>query len=159
MPSWRRDSRVRNFLGYAMNLKTSKEPKDLELPLLGAIKEAPLKFDVTKYNEASDIFAIEAVHEFTTALDTSAGRRQCVIVGSRTKDDETQILFKVLEFKVEAKEKFSIGNMLGAPSEVNYLPIQASEQNEKLRGRLAEGVSNVTAAITGVLNSPTASKQ
>jgi len=83
-----------------------------------------------------------------------------VIVGARTKDDETQILFQVLEYKVEAKEKFSIGNLIGAPVGVNYIPIRASGETEKIQARLAEGVSNVTAIIQGVIgpSSPPSSR-
>jgi hypothetical protein len=134
-----------------VEMKTSKPLKEIELPLLHALKGEPLKMNVTKYNEATDSFAIEAVQEFKTALNTSVGRRQLVIVGAQTKDDETEILFKVLEYKVEAKEKFSIGNWIGAPVGVDYLPIRATGETNKFQLRLAEGVSNVTAAIQGVL--------
>jgi tetratricopeptide (TPR) repeat protein len=132
-------------------LKTSKTPKDIELPLLHALKSEPGKFTVTQYNESPELFEIEAKQEFSTVLATSAGRRQCVIVGARTKDDETQILFKVLEYKVEAKGKLSIGNWIGAPADVNYVPIRAAGESEKLQVRVAEGISNVTAIIQGVI--------
>ncbi|HEX4263926.1 MAG TPA: PEGA domain-containing protein [Verrucomicrobiae bacterium] len=132
-------------------IKTSKPLKEIELPLLHALKVEPLKLNVTKYNDGTDLFAIEAVQEFSTVLATSAGRRQLVMVGAQTKEDETQILFKVLEYKVEAKEKFSIGNWIGAPAGVNYVPIRATGETNKFQLRLAEGVSNVTAIVRGVI--------
>ena len=132
-------------------MTTSKAPKEIELPLLQALKAEPLKWNVTKYNEGTDLFAIEAVQEFSTVLATSAGRRQLVMVGTQTKADETQILFKVLEYKVEAKEKFSIGNWIGAPAAVNYLPIRATGETNKFQLRIAEGVSNVTSIVRGVI--------
>lgn len=129
-------------------IKTTNALKDIELPILHGLGAAQPKFTV-KYNEAPDVFVIEAVQEFSTALATSAGKRQCLIVGAQTKDDETQVLFKVLEYKAEAKEKFSIGTMIGAPAEVTYVPMRASGESEKLQARLAEGVSNVTAIVQG----------
>ncbi len=132
-------------------LKTSKSLKDIELPLLSALRGEPLKFDVTKFNEATDLCTIEAVHEFNTVLATSAGKRQLVIVGAQTKDDETQILFKVLEYKAEAVEKFSIGHLIGAPVNVNLIPIRATGETNKFQARIIEGVSNVTARIQAVI--------
>ena len=132
-------------------MKTSKPLKEIELPLLHALKAEPLKFNVTKYNETADLCEIEAIQEFSTALATSAGRRQLVMVGTQTKDDETDILFKVLEYKVEAKEKFSIGNLIGAPVGVNYIAIRATGETNKFQLRLVEGASNVTAIVEGVI--------
>jgi hypothetical protein len=60
------------------------------------------------------------------------------------------ILFKILEYKTEAQIKFSIGNLLGTPLAVNYIPISESrlgELSDKLQARLNEGVTNVTARI------------
>ncbi len=92
-------------------------------------------------------FLIEAVQELTTVLATSAGRRQCLIVGAQTRDDETQILFKVLEYKTEAAMKFGIGALLGAPVTVNYVPIHQSrigKLTEKLQAQVSQGVEIVT---------------
>jgi len=132
-------------------IKTSKPLKDIELPLLSALRGEPLKFNVTKFNESTDLCAIEAVHEFSTVLSTSAGKRQLVMVGAQAKDDETQILFKVLEYKAEAVEKFSIGHLIGAPVNVNFVPIRATGETNKLQMRLVEGVSNVTAIVQSAI--------
>ena len=132
-------------------IKTAKPLKDIELSLLSALKGEPLKFNVTKYNETTGLCAIEALQDFKTALNTSAGERQLVMVGAQTKDDETQILFKVLEYKAEAVEKFSIGNLIGTPVNVRLVPIRATGETNKLQLRLVEGVSNVTAIVEGVI--------
>jgi hypothetical protein len=71
-------------------------------------------------------------------------------VGGQTRDDQTIILFKVLEYKIEAVNKFSIGNLIGTPAEVNYVPIHASgnaKLSDKLQAQLNFGVSNVTDRI------------
>jgi hypothetical protein len=71
-------------------------------------------------------------------------------VGGQTRDDETVILFKVLEYKSEAVEKFSLGALIGTPVNVNYVPIHASgstKLSDKLQAQLNAGVSNVTERI------------
>jgi hypothetical protein len=81
-------------------------------------------------------------------------------VGGQTRDDETVILFKVLEYKAEAVNKFSIGNLIGTPAEVNYVPIHALENaklSDKLQAQLNGGVSNVTERIQGAIG-PTAAE-
>ena len=62
-----------------------------------------------------------------TVLATSAGRREFLIVGAQTKDDETQILFEVVEYKVEAVEKFSIGNLQIKESKTMQLKRQVTK--------------------------------
>jgi hypothetical protein len=146
-----KERHVDGDLFKTVEMKTSKPLKEIELPLLHALKGEPLKMNVIKHDEATDICEIEAIQEFSTVLATSAGYRYLVLVGAQTKDDETQILFKVLEYKVEAKEKFSIGNWIGAPADVNYLPIRATGETNKFQLRLTEGVSNVTAIVDGVI--------
>ena len=69
---------------------------------------------------------------------------------SQTKDDETQVLFKDLEYKTEAANKFSIGNLIGAPVAINYValhPSRAGQLTEKQQLRLAEGLANLSVAI------------
>ncbi|HMK06446.1 MAG TPA: hypothetical protein VK476_02885, partial [Flavobacterium sp.] len=52
-------------------------------------------------------------------------------------------------YKTEAQIKFSIGNWIGTPGLVNYIPIHQSRGplTEKLQARLVDGVSNVTATL------------
>ncbi len=131
-------------------LKTTKSVKDVRLAILDALKDKPA-FQVTKNgSSALETFEIEAMQELSTYLDTSAGRRRCIIVGGQTRDDETQILFKVLEYKSEAVNKFSLGALLNAPVEVKYVPVHPSRiqhMTDKLQAQLQEGTSNLTARI------------
>jgi hypothetical protein len=85
-----------------------------------------------------------------------------LIVGAQTRDDETQILFKVLEYKSEAVEKFSIGNWIGAPGNVRYVAIHPSrivKLSETLQAQLKEGVSNETARIQQAIDEAAAGKE
>ena len=135
-------------------LKTTKPVKEVEAAILGALRIQPV-FQVTKDNSpAPETFEIEAVQELSTYLATSAGRRLCFIVGAQTRDDETQILYKVLEYKTEAQIKFSLGKLIGAPGAVNYVPISPSRipnMTDKLKAQLQAGVSNLTVRIQGAI--------
>jgi len=135
-------------------LKTAKPVKEVETAIVWALKDQP-PFRVTRHDSpASDTFEIEATQELSTFLNTSAGRRTCLIVGGQTRDDETVILFKVLEYKTEAANKFSIGNLIGTPVEVNYVPIHApgnAKLSDKLQVQLNAGVSNVMQRIQGAI--------
>ena len=131
-------------------LKTTKPVKEVQTAILAALKTQPA-FQIRRNNSpAPETFVIEAVQELSTYLATSAGKRQCVIVGAQTTDEETQVLFKVLEYKTEAVNKFSIGNLIGAPNTVNYIPIHASRfvrMTDSLKLQVTDGVSNVTQRI------------
>jgi hypothetical protein len=122
--------------------------------ILNALQTPPA-FQISKsYSPSPETYQIEFKQGFSTFLATSAGHRVGVIVCAQTKDDETQILFKILEYKSEAQIKFSIGNLIGAPVAVNYVPISPSRLGpltEKLQARLNEGVTNVTARIQGAI--------
>ena len=139
--------------------KTAKPVDAVKTAILEAFSKQPA-FRVTHDRSTPpETFAIGAIQEFSTALATSAGRRICVIVGGQTRDDETQIRFKILEYKAEAVNKFSIGALIGTPVEVNYVAIHPSRIGtvpEKLQARVNEGVSNVTAIVQSALGQSTA---
>jgi len=135
-------------------LKTTKPVKEVQANILDWLKTKPVFQVNINASTAPETFEIVAVQELTTFLATSAGRRRCLIVGARINDDETQILYKVLEYKTEAAIKFSIGNLIGTPVSVNYIPISPSRLGtltDKLQAQLNEGVSNVTARIQGAI--------
>ena len=136
-------------------LKTSRSARDVEAGILNALRNVQPVFQITRDTwPQPGTFEIQANQELTTALKTSAGGRKCVIVGGQTKDDETRIYFKVLEYKSEAVNKLSLGALIGAPAEVNYVPIHASRispMTDKLKAQLQEGISNVTARIQGAI--------
>lgn len=135
-------------------LKTTKPVKEVGDAIVSALKFKPA-FQIKSYTFGTpETFQIEGTQELMTVLSTSAGRRQCLIVGAQTKDDETQILFAVVEFKTEAQIKFSLGNLIGTPGLVNYVPVHVSKipvLTEKLQAKVVEGVSNLTARIEGAV--------
>jgi hypothetical protein len=65
-----------------------------------------------------------------------------VIVGAQTRYDETQILFKVPEYKSEAVNKFTISTLISAPVKVEYVPIHPSRipnLTDKLKAQVEKG--------------------
>lgn len=134
-------------------LKNEKPVTAVRAAIVNALKQQR-PFQITRNEStAPETFEIEAQQDTLSALSTIAGRRKCLIVGGQTRDNETQILFKVLEYKTEAVEKFSIGALIGTPGEVKFVPIHSSRipnMTEKLQAQVAYGVSNVVGRMKGV---------
>ncbi len=130
----------------SQEFKTSKPVREVETAILEALKIQP-SFHVTKSKSPTlDTFEIVAEQELLTALATRAGRRICVIVGAQAQNEETDIFYKVLEYKAEAVNKLSIGAVIGAPTEVRYLPIHESRVGNitaKLKAQMEEGAKMV----------------
>jgi tetratricopeptide (TPR) repeat protein len=124
--------------------------KEVQTRILDALKIHP-EFRVTRsVSDIPETFEIEAVQELKTVLSTSAGRRQGIFVGARTKDEETQILFKVLEYKTEGANKVLLGALLNTPVELKYIPVHPSRIpnfTDKLKAQVEEGVKMVADRI------------
>ena len=77
----------------------------------------------------------------------------CLIVVGQTKDDESQILFKVLEYQRHHHLDMNVPiNQL--PISEELIPVSPSRfpvMTDKLKAQLQEGVSNVTAIIQGAI--------
>ncbi|HEU6448896.1 MAG TPA: PEGA domain-containing protein [Verrucomicrobiae bacterium] len=134
-------------------LKTEKPAADVQRELLRLLKYDQPTFKVLlEYEPESQTYEIEALQEITGLLGsgTTAGRRRCVIVCGQTKTNETQILFKVMEYSAQTTIKFSIANLLKTATldNVSYSLINpATETDEKSKARIPDGVSVVTAKI------------
>jgi hypothetical protein len=80
------------------------------------------------------------------------GRRQCIIVCGQTTDTNTEILFKVLEYKT--KHNVSMPGLLAFRDNEEFIPINKSNianTNDKLLAQLQAGVSNLTVRIQGAI--------
>ena len=134
--------------------KTTKPVTEVYPAILQALSAPPAFQIIKNFTPAAGTYEIEFKQEFSTYLATSAGYRDGIIVCAQTKADETQILFKILEYKTEAQIKFSIGALIGTPVAVNYIPISEAKLgplSEKLQARLNEGITNVTARIQSAI--------
>ncbi len=129
-------------------IKTTRPLNEVQTAILSALKIRP-EFRVLKSRSSvAETFEISAVQELTGALATSAGRRQCVIVMAQTRDDETQILFKVLEFK--AHHSVGTKGLLNLTDNVTFIPVHPSripDFTDKLKSQLEEGTKMVTDRI------------
>lgn len=105
--------------------------------------ETDLSFRIKDVNSnLGEGFEILAEMEFLTTLKTIEGKRVCLIVGSQVTDEDTELIFKVLEFRTEPVNKFSIGNLIGASVAVIYRPIHKDSKaasDDKFQARLREG--------------------
>jgi tetratricopeptide (TPR) repeat protein len=139
-------------------LKTAKPASEAAAAIVQRLQNIQPPFRVTRNQSPKpDTFEIEAMLELPGLLGegTTSGRRQCIIVCGQTTDQETEILFKVMEYKAKTTIKFSIANLLqtATTDNVNYIPIHPSrlEMTDKLQVQLAAGVADVTARIQGAI--------
>lgn len=124
-------------------IKSAKPWNEVADAISQAFQTGQPAFKLTQRNAGlPEAFDIEARQEFMTYLQTSAGMRRIVIAGGQATADETQIYFKVFEYKAEAAVKFSIGNLIGTPVDVKYIPIHPSRvtMTDAFKARVAEGV-------------------
>ena len=135
-------------------LTTSKPVKDVSIAIGLALKSGQPQFQLDSVTSpAPEIYLIEATYEIPGLLGagTTSGRRTCVIVCGQAKDDETQIWFKVLEYKAKSAIPFSIGALLhtATTDHADYIPIHPSkiQMTDTLQAQLTNGVQNVTARI------------
>jgi len=126
--------------------KSPKSYREIESAIVNAFQAQP-GFRLTRHNSPQpETFLLEVVQDISGVL-LSGGQRVCVIVGGQTKDNETQILFKVLEYKT--KHNVSMPGLLAFRDDQSTVAINAArmEMTDKLQNRLIEGVANVTAII------------
>ena len=139
-------------------LKTGKAASDVVAAIVQGLQNAQPPFRITQNQSPKpETFEIEAMLELPGLLGegTTSGRRQCVIVCGQTTDQETEILFKVLEYKAKTTIKFSIANLLqtATTDNVNYIPIHPSriEMTDALNARVAEGVQIISNYIQNAI--------
>ena len=135
-------------------LTTGKPFKEVGAAIAQALKSGQPPFQVTGITlPQPETYQIEATYEIPGLLGagTTSGRHRCIVVCGQTKDDETQILFKVLEYRGKTSIKFSIANLLNTATtdNVNYIPIHPSkiQMTDALRAQLTNGVQNVMERI------------
>jgi hypothetical protein len=139
-------------------LTTSHPFKTVGAAIALALQSGQPAFQITATTSPQpETYQIEAVCEITGFLGagTTSGRHRCIIVCGQTKDDETQILFKVMEYKAKTTIKFSIANLLNTATteNANYIPIHPSkiQMTDALRAQLTNGVQIVTERIQSAI--------
>jgi hypothetical protein len=72
--------------------------------------------------------------------------RQCVVVGAQTGENETRILFTVMEYKTKHDVSFQ-GGLTFNTSYIPLHPSQVGELTDKMKAQIDEGIQIVTARI------------
>jgi tetratricopeptide (TPR) repeat protein len=122
----------------------------------GAIEQALLTVQpaykiIVDREPKPDIYLLTASQDDNGILSIN-GRRECIIVCGQTTDTNTEILFKVLEYK--ATHNVSMPGLLAFKDNEEFIPINKTkivDMNDKLLAQLQAGVSNLTVRIQGAI--------
>jgi len=137
----------------AHELKTSKPADEVASGIVRALLFTQPPFTINRdQNLTPDIHLVVATQKFSTGF-LSGGERKCLIVVGQTKDDESQILFKVLEYQRHRSLDMNVP-ITQLPVSEKLIPLTAArfpEMSDKVKAQLQAGVSNVTAIIQGVI--------
>jgi hypothetical protein len=122
-------------------LKASKPVAGMESAIISALQSGSPAFQVSSRQLPwPDSFAIVGRQEF------SGGLRQCVVVGAQTGENETRILFTVMEYKTKHDVSFQ-GGLTFNTSYIPLHPSQVGELTDKMKAQIDEGIQIVTARI------------
>lgn len=123
-------------------LTTTQSAADTQTAIETELKTVAPAFQIIRSFMTGEIFRIEASQDFP------GGSRRCEIVGGQSKDDETQIYFKVVEMKKAAFYNQPLGAMWGAlPTKYTLIDPNQPQLDDKLKQQIADGVALVTARI------------
>ena len=139
-------------------LKTSKKAAVVSAAILAALRDKAPTFTIGLHaSPASDVTEIVAKRE------TLGQARICVVVVGQITDDETQILFEVMEYKVDVAGKV-LGTLLNIqalggqnnanPVHARHTPLHPSrvgQLTDKMKVQIEEGVRIITERIQGAI--------
>jgi tetratricopeptide (TPR) repeat protein len=124
-------------------LKSSKPASEVKSAIMNALRNSQPPFVITDLKPSeTDPFVLQARQEFPS------GKRECLIVGGQTFPDETQILFKVLEYTTG--QSVTVLGVLSVKSDMVYTPVhpsRVSQMTYALRAQLDDGVRIVTGLL------------
>jgi hypothetical protein len=134
-------------------LKTKKSYHEVQAGISEALLsvQPPFVYNVND-SPTPGIHEFAATQKFSTGL-LSSGVRMCLIVVGQTKDDETQILFKVLEYERHHKlELAGPQNQLTIDAElIPLVPSSFPQMSEQQTNQLKQGVQTVMERIQQVI--------
>ena len=141
-------------------LKTSMPAKDTATAIASALMTGQPKYMIAEESSPKPESYLILASQDDNGILSINGRRQCIIVCGQTTDTNTDILFKVLEYK--AKHNVSMPGLLAFRDYESFTPINKSsvtDMNNKLLGQLQAGVSNLTVRIQGAIGQTSAVPQ
>jgi hypothetical protein len=125
-------------------LTCTKKVKEAGDAIHEAMRGSQPAFEIIKYDwPDNEAFVIEA------KLQMFGGFRQCFIVGGQTRDDETRIIFKVVEY--ETHLNLNLGGIVritdGKPPIIAVHPSRIGEMTSQRQARVRDGVQIVSGRI------------
>jgi hypothetical protein len=131
-------------------LKTGKPAKTVATAIANAMATAPAAFQILRNDSpAPETYVIVAQQTWGLGI-LGGSERDCIIVVGQSKDNETQVWFKVLEYAVHHTEvmvNFTLSD------KKQLIPIDSSQtaMNADLQGRVQDGIKIVTDKIQSVI--------
>lgn len=126
--------------------KTSKPANEVAEAVVSALTNAPGAFQIER-NDSNEPGTYEIVAQYTFSLGILGGtERDCLLVVSQAKDDETQIWFKVLQYQIH---HIVSATGLNIHDNKNLIAISPSrmQMNEGFQAELQRGEQMVSERI------------
>ena len=131
-------------------LTTTKPAREVQAGIVNQLRGVVPNFQIVLADSpAAEIYRIEARQEFF------GGSRSCVIIVGQLGNDETRILFKVLEYKTH--HSLNVQGLLNLTASVEHIPVHPSripEMTDKLKAQVEEGQSLVRNRILRAIGQP-----
>jgi hypothetical protein len=126
-------------------LTTSKPAKDVEAAIVRSLQASPQEFQIL-YDELAQPETYKVAAHQTFSLGILGGtERACLVVVGKTKDDETQILFKVVEYQIQHE-------LVNFRDVKHLIPVQQSRmQMNEIQQQVQEGIRTVTQRIQSAI--------
>jgi hypothetical protein len=134
--------------------KTSQPAKTVSAAIGEALQNTPNVFELER-SQMTQPDTYETVARQSFSLGILGGYdRLCLLVVGQTKADETEILVKVLEYKVE--HTLQLNNVFNGRDEKKFIPLSPArmQMNDFLQGRMQDGVQFVLRKIKPVIGQP-----
>jgi hypothetical protein len=141
------DEAIREIGGAALfdshEFTTGKPVGEVQSAIVSELTSTQPPFQIIHSNKpVRETFRVEA------AQVIPGGMHRVMIVGGQSKENETRIIFKVVEFKKGPFYEQTFGALLGSDP-ANYVLINPNQpqSNEKVKAQLADGVRIVTECV------------
>jgi hypothetical protein len=129
-------------------MKTSKPANEVETAIVQALQVAPFSFQIISDRMPEpETYQVTAKQTFSLGM-LGGNERDCLLVVGQTKEGETQILFKIVEYQIQH-------TLVNFQDEKRSIPLHPSrmQMNDILQTHVQEGVRIVTERIQGAVNS------
>jgi hypothetical protein len=128
-------------------MKSSNPAKNVEFAIVQALQAAPMGYQITSDGlQQTETYQVTASQTFSLGI-LGGTERICLLVVGQTKEGETQILFKVLEYQIQ--HTAVVGGLLNIQDNKQLIPMHPSrmQMNDINQQHVQDGVRIVTERI------------